>query len=70
VSEFGDGTFDQRILDWSKMDEDGKALLRELVAEVNRTLNMIVTAKHVKEIRWGATAGVLIAARRYLESNP
>ena len=52
------------------MDEDGKTLLRELAAEVNRTLNMIVTAKHVKEIRWGATAGVLIAVQRYLESNP
>lgn len=43
-----------------------KSALRELATEVNRTLNMIVTAKSVDEIRWGATAAALTVAMSLL----
>lgn len=54
-------------MDLEKENEVLRSALRELATEVNRTLNMIVTAKSVDEIRWGATAGALTMALRLLD---
>jgi hypothetical protein len=44
----------------------GEALLRRLVAEVNKTLNTIAVARTLNDVKWGATAAVLSQAQMYL----
>jgi hypothetical protein len=45
---------------------DLREALSDLVQETSRTLDTIVMAEKIEDIRWGATAGALVRAKRLL----